>query len=298
MGRFAQDGRKMADSARATGATVLSPTVRRVGRHFLPLALLVAVLPGCALLPKPKPAAMKQAEADLPALRDAMVGSFSSAEQAAADPENFYDIRLHMAQIWPERKDGVWLYIEQAAARSIDRPYRQRVYRLTAMPDGAIESAVFELPSDVEQYAGGYRNPAVFANVTPEQLTGRPGCSVIMRKAGEGSFVGKTAGTSCESVLRGARYATSEVTITPAEWRVWDRGFNEKNEQVWGSTVGPYIFRKVTREEAETSPAGQATEKPAASRPAASEKQEDAATETQRGAEAATEAEEMGASDE
>ncbi|HRW89883.1 MAG TPA: CpcT/CpeT family chromophore lyase, partial [Flavobacteriales bacterium] len=56
-----------------------------------------------------------------------MTGSFSSAAQAEADT-NYYAIELEMARIWPERTDGVWLYVEQAVAAKKEKPYRQRVY--------------------------------------------------------------------------------------------------------------------------------------------------------------------------
>ena len=51
-----------------------------------------------------------------------------------------------MAPIWPERDDGHWLYVEQAVAEMADRPYRQRVYRVTFVGDDLYESRVFELP--------------------------------------------------------------------------------------------------------------------------------------------------------
>ncbi len=47
---------------------------------------------------------------DLHELEHRMTGSFSSAAQHAADPENYFDIRLRMAPIWQQRGDGaqVW----------------------------------------------------------------------------------------------------------------------------------------------------------------------------------------------
>jgi len=32
-----------------------------------------------------------------------------------------------MVQIWEERTDGYWLYVEQAIAGYQDKPYRQRI---------------------------------------------------------------------------------------------------------------------------------------------------------------------------
>ena len=65
----------------------------------------------------------------LPELAALMSGSFTSAEQAAADT-NYFDISLRMYRIWPEQKDKYWLYVEQAVTAMQERPYRQRVYEL------------------------------------------------------------------------------------------------------------------------------------------------------------------------
>jgi len=53
-------------------------------------------------------------------------------------------------------------------------------------------------------------------------------------------------GDGCESTLRGAAYATSEVRLTLARMESWDRGFDRPGTQVWGATEGPYIFERVS----------------------------------------------------
>ena len=78
-----------------------------------------------------------------------------SAAQAAEDPD-FYDIRLEMVRIWPDRTDGIWLYVEQAAATHLDQPYRQRVYHVTEEGDGIFRSEVYAL-SEPLQYAGEWK---------------------------------------------------------------------------------------------------------------------------------------------
>ena len=172
-----------------------------------------------------------------------MTGSFSSEEQAQAD-SNFFDIRLEMIQIWQDRSDGKWLYVEQAAASSLDKPYRQRVYRLSRSSDTSFESAVFTLKNPLE-FAGAWKMDDPLATITPDSLEQKDGCSIVLRKIGDEAFVGSTVEKDCPSQLRGATYATSEVTITPNEMISWDRGFDLNDQQVWGSTVGGYIFKKI-----------------------------------------------------
>lgn len=82
---------------------------------------------------------------DVEVLVDYMVGSFSSEEQAEKD-SNHFNIELEMVQLWKDRTDGPWLYIEQAVAESKDKPYRQRVYQLRKRNDGKIESIVYTFP--------------------------------------------------------------------------------------------------------------------------------------------------------
>lgn len=196
-------------------------------------------------------------------LASTMAGSYSSQAQALADPE-FRDIRLHMTPIWIGRADGPWLYVEQAAATSLDRPYRQRVYQLVATPPPAddpegpspgLESRVFELPGDPLAFAGAWRDPARFDALSPDDLLAREGCTVHLSASGDGSYEGSTVDEQCLSTLRGAAYATSEVFISSDEIRTWDRGFDKEGKQVWGAVKGPYRFGRVSPTDAAPTPA-------------------------------------------
>lgn len=188
-----------------------------------------------------------------------MTGSFSSEEQSKGDPDNFLDIRLHMTPIWTSRTDGAWLYVEQAAAARLDRPYRQRIYRVatakalgrTDAPADTVISEVYELPGDPLVFASAWREPSRFDALTPESLQARKGCAVFLRGSGTPiapggpAFVGATRNADCASTLRGATYATSEVEIRPDGLRTWDRGYDASGKQVWGAEKGPYEFKRV-----------------------------------------------------
>lgn len=206
----------------------------------LPLVVVLALFFACLST------GCTQRRADLAQLRTWMTGSFSSAAQHAADPENFFDIDLHMAPIWTQRSDGPWLYVEQAAADSADKPDRQRVYQLRARPDDKFDSVVYTLPGDPLRFVGAWQNPARLNEIAPRDLTLREGCTIILRRSQGRVFVGSTEGQSCESELRGASYETSEVFIEPDRLASWDRGFDANHEQVWGATAGGYVFVKTT----------------------------------------------------
>lgn len=172
-----------------------------------------------------------------------MSGSFSSERQATADT-SFYDIRLETVRIWPERSDGYWLYVEQAAATSLESPYRQRVYHLTETKEGSFMSEVYEVP-DPLRFAGAWRSEKPLAGLSPDSLVMRPGCAVVLDWFENGMYVGSTVGTECASDHRGASYATSEVIMESLSIRTWDRGYDESGEQVWGAEMGGYVFDRL-----------------------------------------------------
>lgn len=203
-------------------------------RHQSRLLLGALLLVGCRSLATDVDARQRFVVADL------LTGSFSSEAQAAVDPEHFFDIRLFTTPIWTDRADGPWLYVEQASASALDRPYRQRVYRLVDVPDG-VRSDVFTLPGDALEFAGAWRDAARFDAISPEDLAERTGCSIHLVPIGAG-FVGMTHGEGCESTLRGAAYATSKVQLSRDLLTSWDRGYDAEGTQAWGATEGPYQF--------------------------------------------------------
>ncbi|MEX1310019.1 MAG: chromophore lyase CpcT/CpeT [Candidatus Sulfomarinibacteraceae bacterium] len=182
---------------------------------------------------------------DLDVLAEWMTGSFSSAAQAAEDPE-FFDVDLHITPVWTDRGDGRWLYVEQAVADAPDLPYRQRVYRVTEVAPGLFENRVYTLP-DPGAVTGAWREEAPLDDLSPDDLEEREGCSIVMRRRGN-TFIGSTLGWLCTSSLRGATYQTSDVMITPDGMISWDRGFAEDNRQVWGSVVGGTVFDRIVED--------------------------------------------------
>jgi CpeT protein len=152
-------------------------------------------------------APVESARNDLDLVAAWMSGSFSSQGKAEADT-NCLGIRLEMIPIWTHRTDGYWLYVEQAVPSHKDRPYRQRVYHLTAK-DRAIRSEVYGLP-DPLRFAGAWKAKHPLPALSPDSLLLRRGCAVIL------------TGVS-------------------------DRAFDQEDNQVWGAHMGGYVFRKIKR---------------------------------------------------
>lgn len=185
-----------------------------------------------------------QSKSELELLVNWMTGSFSSEEQSKNDSD-YYSISLEMHRIWENRNDGHWLYVEQAVTTGKDKPYRQRIYHIFE-EDGVVKSVIYSIP-DEKKFIGGWKDISVFDNLSPERLETRKGCEVIIKRKDENTFIGSTVEKNCTSNLRGATYATTEVIITKDTMISWDRGFDYKDEQVWGATKGGYIFKKISK---------------------------------------------------
>ncbi|GAB5526683.1 MAG: chromophore lyase CpcT/CpeT [Roseivirga sp.] len=184
----------------------------------------------------------QEEEKEVP-LIDLMIGSFDSKKQSEAD-STYYHISLHMYPIWKNR-EGTWLYVEQALASTQDKPYRQRVYQLTALADGTLKSSVFTL-KDQDRFIGKWQEPGFFNQFSANSLLEeRDGCAVIMKRIDASTFEGATVGKNCISTLSGAAYATSKVTISADRIESWDQGFDSHDEQVWGAEKGGYVFDKL-----------------------------------------------------
>lgn len=178
---------------------------------------------------------------DLESLFLLMQGSFNSENQSLQD-STYYNISLHMYPIWKDR--GHFLYVEQALNSMQNKPYRQRVYELTRVSDSTISSAVYTLPND-SLYIGKYNTPEAFNKLTIDSLELRKGCAVILQKISENEFKGSTGEKTCASSLRGASYATSEVSISSDKIESWDRGFDAEGNHIWGAEKGGYVFDKI-----------------------------------------------------
>ena len=199
--------------------------------YLLALGLVTATLHASAQVEKPS----------LDLLKNYMLGSYSSAEQAARDT-NYFNIELEMVRIWLKETDGIWLYVEQATAKKKEKPYRQRIYHLTQQDDSTFISTVCTLDS-MHLFMGAYQDIARFQGMKPKDAKPLPGCDLVLHWR-NGHFVGSTDGAKCKNAWGKATYATSEVDIGPDGMVSWDRGYDDTGTQVWGAEGGGYHFVK------------------------------------------------------
>lgn len=170
-------------------------------------------------------------------------GEYSSQAQNARDT-SYLNIHLVMYPIWEEDKEGKWFYVEQAVVGNEEKPYRQRVYRITETSPTTIVSAIYSLKNqdDFIQLHLSKKKTKAFSK---DELSYKEGCDVFLELKGD-YFEGGTNGKDCESKLRGAKYATTEVQLYSNKLVSWDRGFTINGIHAWGATKGGYIFDKIS----------------------------------------------------
>jgi len=170
-----------------------------------------------------------------------LIGDYSSKKQSESDT-SYFNISLSMTRIWPERKDAIWLYVEQAMSSKKDKPYRQRVYKLNHPSENVFTSEIYIIRNQ-DSIIGLQNNSSKRTLLTQNKIDLKDGCTVTLVYK-DGEFKGSTEADKCPSELRGAKYATTNITLRKGLLISWDQGFDASGKQVWGATKGGYQFVK------------------------------------------------------
>lgn len=173
-----------------------------------------------------------------------MEGSFSNEEQSKNDSQ-YADIRYHVKKMWNSNiEEPKWLYVEQAFANEPDKPYRQRVFKVSRTYEGRFKIQPYTINEPL-RLAGEWQKEEPLSELTVDSLTLVEGCAVTVTLMNDKSYEGQTNGADCENSAYGAKYVKSEITIKEDGMIALDRGYDENGIQVWGSTQGPYVFKKM-----------------------------------------------------
>jgi hypothetical protein len=209
-------------------------------KNWLLLAALSAVLTLFSAFSNIVPASSSD---NFDLLKEYMSGSFSSEQQSKNDSD-YFDIRLRMEPIWESTPNEFFLYVEQAMSSALEKPYRQRIYRVVREPDERFVSYIYSVNAP-QRFVGKLGTDEVFSAITRDSLKLLDGCEVHLTFIPKMSqFEGSTGDHSCPSTRSGATYTTSRVVIGPKGMNSWDQGWNDAGVQVWGATKGGYEFLK------------------------------------------------------
>ncbi|XP_008385755.1 chromophore lyase CRL, chloroplastic-like isoform X1 [Malus domestica] len=181
-------------------------------------------------------------------------GEKFSKDQAARDPDHYFNIRMVTCPA-AEMVDGSKvLYFEQAFWRTPQKPFRQRFYMVKPCPK-ELKCDVEQLSSyairDVEEYKN-FCDRSKDQRPLPEEVIGDIAehlTTIHLKRCERGKrclYEGSTPPDSFPNSWNGAAYCTSELAIHKNnEIHAWDRGFDADGNQVWGPKEGPYEFKPV-----------------------------------------------------
>jgi len=166
------------------------------------------------------------------------VGCFGGDSVTA---QGHLQVEQTVVQIWKSRKDGYWLYAEEAVVDQMNAPHLQRIYRIYK-DDSSLIREEYLIPQ-ARRYAGayGFKNP--LRDLSIDQLSKRIGCEVYFQYD-SGVFRGTTLRGTCPSIIGGVAYDMMESEIYPAMVSHWVRGYDKNDAMAWGVPSGPGILRK------------------------------------------------------
>ncbi|KAH7670144.1 Chromophore lyase CpcT/CpeT protein [Dioscorea alata] len=182
---------------------------------------------------------------------EALSGEKFSQEQACRDPDNYFNLRILTCPATDVVDGSQVLYFEQAFWRTPQKPFRQRFYMVKPCPR--------EMRCDVELSSYAIRDAEVYKNFCDRMKDQRPKTEEVNEDIAEhlttihlshcerGNrclYKGSTPPGGFPNSWNGASHCTSELTIHKnGELQMWDRGYDDEENQVWGSKEGPYIFK-------------------------------------------------------
>ncbi|XAR50404.1 hypothetical protein NMG60_11004720 [Bertholletia excelsa] len=180
-----------------------------------------------------------------------LAGEKYSRDQAARDPDNYFNLRWLSCPA-AEMVDGSKvLYAEQAFWRTPNKPFRQRFFM--------VKPCAKEMKCDVELTTYAIRDAEEYKNYCdrpkdqrpqPEEVIGDIGehlTTIYLNRCERGKrclYEGSTPLDGFPNYWNGATYCTSELSVLKNnEIHAWDRGYDDDGNQVWGAKGGPYEFK-------------------------------------------------------
>ncbi|CAI9283698.1 chromophore lyase CRL, chloroplastic [Lactuca sativa] len=180
-----------------------------------------------------------------------IAGEKFSKEQASRDPDNFFNLRWLSCPAADMVDGSKVLYFEQAFWRTPHKPFRQRFCMVKPCPK--------EMKCDVELSTYAIRDAEEYKNFCdrprdqrpqPEEVIGDVAehlTTIYLKRCERGKrclYEGSTPPDGFPNSWNGAAYCTSELAVLKNnEVHMWDRGYDDDGNQVWGVKNGPYEFK-------------------------------------------------------
>lgn len=188
---------------------------------------------------------------DLQYLWTLLSGEFSNQPQAIAEPVHFVQLRLWQRALLLFGHDRPCLFLEQANALQLDRPYRQRLLCLEADFSGQLSAQFYQFKNAAAVLGAG-QDPDRLRSLTPEDVQLLESCRLAVEQTSRGGYNAQLpAGCRCRFWTDGIeRQVSLGFEVWSESDRVnfhsFDRGIDpETGRSLWGALMGPYEFTKV-----------------------------------------------------
>ena len=175
-------------------------------------------------------------------LSDWFQGKYNTSDQAKID-SLIIDKHLSVTPFSISEQTGKWFYLETSFSSSPNSPYRQEVYHFHPAKFGFLNLDIYTIVNK-SKFKKLVEKDKVFEKNIIDQFTKKNKCSIYLKFIDD-LFIGSTSGKLCKSTIRNASYATTEIEITEGDFFLWERGFDLRENQVWGSKENGYIFIKI-----------------------------------------------------
>ncbi|CAI5523427.1 unnamed protein product, partial [Closterium sp. Naga37s-1] len=182
---------------------------------------------------------------DLRKVTNLLTGEKFSADQAARDPANFFNLRLDSCPAAVLEDGSRVLYCEQAFWRSPEKPFRQRFY--------VVRPCSKEMKCDAEVASYALRDVEEYRNYCERPKNQRPQAEEVIGDISEHlatvylsrceggrkcAYEGSTPPGGFPNNWNGATRCTSELTLfRSGEVHSWDRGYKDDGVQVCSHLV-------------------------------------------------------------
>lgn len=187
-----------------------------------------------------------KADTSVALLERYLLGRFSSATQAAGNPE-FSPVDVRVEPVTLERSnivEGPWLLFSMHD-RKRDQ-WQQALYRLRQDPGEIIVIESYRLFRRSSQ-------PPENRPIKPEDLAKRrlesivylSGCDVYFTLGADKIFRGAHQRGTCKPATLKVAYIHADKEIGPAGMMFWERGYDERDRPVWGPKTGGYRFERL-----------------------------------------------------
>ena len=175
-----------------------------------------------------------------------MVGHFVTLIVAEDDSAS-ENLQRVVVPIWLDRRDGPWLYVEEAKVAQPDDPTSQFIMNIRLGFHGQIQCEIYDLPHDRAVHANAWNESDVLNSISPQQCDYRSGCTVDMHLYGQDVYVGSTSGGGCPDQYLNGSFMTIHQQIGALSMTRWVRGFTDDGELLWGSPDTPEVFNRLTK---------------------------------------------------